>query len=63
MTAFEPLMKMLQNEKYNDVIDEFIIALININSALFMSRLNELNDNVRKIAERYSPELNSGILC
>jgi HEAT repeat protein len=63
MTAFEPLMKMLQKEKYNDVIDEFIIALININSTLFISRINELNDTVRKVVIRYSPELNSGIIC
>ncbi|MBI5665843.1 MAG: HEAT repeat domain-containing protein [Nitrospirae bacterium] len=63
MTAFEPLMKMLQNEQYNDVIDEFINALMNINPTLFLSRVGELNENIRKIAARYSSELNSEITC
>ncbi|MBI4681976.1 MAG: HEAT repeat domain-containing protein [Nitrospirae bacterium] len=63
MTAFEPLMKMLQNEKYNDVIDEFINALININPDLFLSRINELNDNIREMATKFTSELNSGYTC
>lgn len=63
MTAFEPLMKMLRNEEYNDVIDEFINALMNINSTLFLSHVSELNENIQKIAARYSSELNSGITC
>jgi HEAT repeat protein len=63
MTVFEPLMKMLHNEQYNDVIDEFINALMNINSTLFMSRVGEFNENIRKIAARYPSELNSEITC
>lgn len=63
MTAFEPLMKMLQNEKYNDVIDEFINALITINSNLFLSRINELNENIHEIAIKHTSELNLGITC
>lgn len=51
--AFEPLMNMLKNEKYDDVIDEFINALISINCSLLSSRLNELNDNIRQRAARY----------
>jgi len=63
MSAFEPLMKILRNEQYNDVIDEFINALMNINSALFLSRIGEFNENIRKIASGYSPKLNSEITC
>ncbi len=63
MTAFEPLINMLRNEQYNDVIDEFINALMNINSTLFLSRIGEFNENIRKIAARYSSELNSEIIC
>ncbi len=63
ITAFEPLMKMLQNEQFNDVIDEFINALMNIDATLFLSRIGELNENIRKIAARASSELNSEITC
>jgi len=63
MAAFEPLIKMLRNEQYNDVIDEFINALMKINSDLFLSRIGEFNENIRKIAAGYSPELNSEITC
>lgn len=52
--AFEPLMHMLKNETYADVIDEFIIALSNIDSALFLSRQNELNDCIRKRVESHA---------
>jgi HEAT repeat protein len=63
MTAFEPLMTLLPNEQYKDVIDESINALMNINSTLFLSRIDELNENIRRIASRYSSELNPGISC
>ena len=52
--AFEPLMKLLHDEKYNDVIDEFINALLSINSRVFISRLNEFNDDIQEIASRYA---------
>lgn len=63
MTAFAPLMKMLENEQYSDVIDEFINALMNINSNLFLSRISELNEHIKSIAARYSSELNTEIKC
>ncbi len=63
MAAFEPLMKMLHNEKYDDLIDEFIKSLLNINSTLFLSRINEFNDNIKESAERYAECLNSGVTC
>jgi HEAT repeat protein len=61
--AFEPLMKMLLKEKYNDIIDEFVHALMNINSTLFLSRITEFNDYVQQIAARYELRLNSGVSC
>ncbi len=63
ISAFEPLIKMLKNENYNDVIDEFINALLNINAALFISRINEFNDHVRGRAIRYTSDLNPGVTC
>lgn len=63
MAAFKPLMKVLKNEKYDDIIEEFIIALININSTLFLSRINELNAHIRKIAARHTSDLNSEVTC
>jgi HEAT repeat protein len=61
--AFEPLMKMLLKEQYNDIIDEFVDALININSTLFLSRIGEFNDNVKQVAARHESGLNSGVTC
>ena len=63
MAAFKPLMNVLKNEKYNDIIEEFIIALININSTLFLSRINELNAHIRKIAAQHTSDLNSEVTC
>lgn len=63
MTAFEPLIKMLQNEQYNDVIDEFINALMKINPGLFLSRIGEFNKNIREIAVRYTSEPIPEITC
>ena len=53
MSAFESLITMLHNEKYSDVIDEFIIALMSINKKLFLSRINEFDSNIRERASGY----------
>lgn len=63
MSAFEPLMKMLRSEKYNDIIEEFVHSLLNINSTLFLSRLNEFNDAVRQTALRYAPACSPEAPC
>ncbi len=62
-SAFEPMMKMLLKEEYNDIIDEFIHALMSINSTLFLSRIHEFNDTIQQITARYTSGLNSGITC
>ncbi len=63
MAAFEPLMKMLHNEKYNDVIDEFVKSLLKINSTLFISRINEFNDYIKESAGRYAEFLKPEVTC
>ena len=62
-SSFDHLMNMLQLEKYNDVIDEFIIALLHIDSTLFLSRIDGLNDNIRKIASKYNADIDTGVSC
>jgi HEAT repeat protein len=54
MAAFEPMMKMLKNEEYNDVIDEFVISLLNINASLLKSRVNEFNDFIKTRIKQHS---------
>ncbi|RJQ21750.1 MAG: HEAT repeat domain-containing protein [Nitrospiraceae bacterium] len=63
MSAFEPLIKMLHNEKFNDIIEEFVNALLNINSTLFLSRLDEFNNKIRETALRYAPTYNPEASC
>jgi len=63
MSAFEPLMKLLQNEIFNDIIDEFIKSLLSMNSTLFFSRISGFNKNIREIAERYTSSYNSERKC
>lgn len=63
MSAFEPLMTMLHNEQYSDVIDEFIIALMSINSKLFLKRVNEFNSIIQEHASRYKSSFDAEALC
>ncbi len=61
--AFEPLMKFLHTEKYNDVICEFIKSLLNIDSSLFLSRIDEYSDEIKELIERYASEIKPGVSC
>ena len=63
MSAFEPLMKMLHKEDYDDVIYELVTSLLNINDTLFWSRISEFNDNVREIASRHASSANPEVAC
>ena len=63
MSAFDPLMKMINKEPYDDVIDEFINALMLINVQLFLSRSGELNEKLREIVERRTADMNQGVTC
>ena len=63
MSAFEPLMKLLNNETFDDVIDEFVRALLNINATLFFSRIDKLSQNIQDSAAKYASIYNSGASC
>ena len=63
ISAFDPLMTMLKNEQYSDVIDEFIVALISINAKLFFDRVNEFDSNIQENASRYESSFNTGSSC
>ncbi len=54
MAAFESLMKLLYTERYNDITEETVSALLNINPSLFFSHIDEFNDDIRKIAARFA---------
>jgi HEAT repeat protein len=50
--AFKPIMNVLKNEQYTDVIDECITALLKIDSDLFLSHINDLKEYIREAAGR-----------
>ncbi len=52
MTAFQPLLKLLHTEQYLDVIEEAVRSLLNINPSLFLSRLGEYNEHIRKVVKK-----------
>ncbi|MBI4698364.1 MAG: HEAT repeat domain-containing protein [Nitrospirae bacterium] len=60
-SAFEPIIKLLRNEKYMDIIEKAVQALMSINSSLFLAQVKEFSDEVQKIAERFmlNPERES----
>lgn len=63
LSSFEPLIKMLHEESYLDVIDEIIIALLRINSELLLSRTNEFSESLIKRIESYSSSFGSEVTC
>jgi HEAT repeat protein len=63
MSAFEPLMKLLNREIYQDVINEFITALLNINAPLFLSRIDEFSEPVRMIASKHASTYGPEVSC
>ena len=62
-SAFEPLIKMLHEEHYTDVIDEIIIALLMINAELLLSRINEFSPGIINKIESYSSTFGSEVSC
>jgi len=62
-SAFEPLIKMLHEENYTDVIDEIIIALLMINSELLLSRMNEFSTSIINKIESYSSSFGTEVPC
>jgi HEAT repeat protein len=50
--AFKPLMDLLTMEKYYDIIEKIVEALIKIDAAVFLSDISKYPDNVREIIAR-----------
>lgn len=50
--AFKPLMDLLTIEKYYDIIEKIVEALIKIDAAVFLSDISKYPDNVREIIAR-----------
>lgn len=63
MSAFESLMKFLQNETYYDVIDEFIKSLLQINAPLLLSRILEFPKNIQSVIALHAAHHSSEISC
>lgn len=51
--AFEPVLMMVQVEKYQDVLDEAVQALVRIDREAVRSRLDGFDERVRGLAEHY----------
>ena len=52
--SVEPLLKILKAEKYNDVLEEAVKALLRIDPAVLRLNLNGYRDTVKEIIARYS---------
>jgi len=63
VAAFEPLIAILHQEEYLDVKDDIIVSLLKINSTLFMSRIDEFNDDTRKRIEHHTAGSGPGVTC
>lgn len=62
MAAFEPLVDLLREERFEDVIDEIILALLKINAPLVPSRLNGLSEYILKRAVGMKEQSETGDL-
>ncbi len=49
-TAFEPIAKLLAQEKYEDVIEEAVKALFMLDSERFLSQIENFDSNIKEIA-------------
>lgn len=63
MSAFEPLMTMLHNEQYSDIIDEAILALMSINSKLFFDRITEFDSSIQEQASKHEASFSAEDSC
>lgn len=63
MSAFETLLKMLHEEQYADIIDEFVVSLLKIDAKLFMSRKDEFNDIVKQSIKKHTAIIGPGVPC
>ena len=61
--AFEPLLEILKREKYADVVDEIIKALMKIDYDRFMAILPQVTPSVKERIDMYSNSIGSGVKC
>ncbi len=52
--SVEPLLKLLESEKYNDVLEEAVKTLLTIDPASLFSNLDRYSDTVKEIIAMYS---------
>lgn len=50
--SVDPLLKLLKNEPYDDVLEEAVRALLRIDPSALLSHLNEYRNNVKEIIAR-----------
>lgn len=56
-TAFEPMMQHLPNERYDDVKEEMVKALMLINESEFLSHINEFDPVVKSVIGRNAGDI------
>ncbi|MBI5212773.1 MAG: HEAT repeat domain-containing protein, partial [Nitrospirae bacterium] len=56
--AFKPLMDLLEVEKYYDVIERIVNALIKIDAEAFLSDISKYRDNVREVIAKTVVDVN-----
>jgi HEAT repeat protein len=55
--SFDVILKRLDDEEYNDVVEDNVKALLMIDPEGLFSRLNQLSDNVKKAIGRFTNDL------
>ncbi len=63
VTALEPLIATLDKEEYSDIKDSIIVSLLEIDSTLFLSRIDEFSDDTRKCIEHHTADSGPGVTC
>ena len=63
VSAFEPLIATLDKEEFSDIKDSIIVSLLEINSTLFLSRIDEFNDDIRNRIEHHTADSGPGVTC
>lgn len=54
--SFDPLLKTLQREVYNDVMEELVVTLLRIDAKALASHIAEFSNEVKEIIGRYASE-------
>jgi HEAT repeat protein len=57
-TSIQPILKLLYTERYQDVIEEAVMALLNIDPAALFSHLDEFCGYVKEATGKYAKDIN-----